>query len=117
MERTPLLPTNDFIFKKIFGGNLSILQDFLKAVLDLPPEEYKELEVLDPNLDREFIEDKLGVLDVKVTTSTGQTVNIEVQVKPQRSIYASSAQGQWRNLCPYRKQTRLSTRPGASSNT
>ena len=87
MERTPLLPTNDFIFKKIFGGNLSILQDFLKAVLDLPAEEYKELEVLDPNLDREFIEDKLGVLDVKVTTSTGQTVNIEVQVKPQRSIW------------------------------
>jgi len=87
MQLKPLSPTNDFVFKKVFGSNLEVLKDFLKAVLDLPAEEYESLEVIDPNLNREFIEDKLGVLDVKVTTSSGKTVNIEVQVKSQRSIW------------------------------
>ncbi|MDR1050407.1 MAG: Rpn family recombination-promoting nuclease/putative transposase, partial [Deltaproteobacteria bacterium] len=66
MELSPLLPTNDFVFKKIFTKDVKIIEDFLKTVLDLPPEEYRDLTVLDPNLDREFIEDKLGVLDVKI---------------------------------------------------
>jgi predicted transposase/invertase (TIGR01784 family) len=87
MELKPLSPTNDFVFKKVFGGNLTVLKDFLMAVLDLPAEEYKELEVIDPNLDREFIEDKLGVLDVKINTWSGKVVNVEVQVKQQRSIW------------------------------
>ena len=87
MDLKPLSPTNDFVFKKVFGGNLKVLEDFLKAVLDLPAEEYKWLEVLDPNLDREYIEDKLGVLDVKVNTSSGKVLNVEVQVRPQRSIW------------------------------
>jgi len=88
MELKPLLPTNDFVFKKVFSDNKLILEDFLKAVLDLPAAEYKDLAVIDPNLDREFIEDKLGVLDVKITTTSGKVLNIEVQVKPQRSIWS-----------------------------
>ena len=87
MERKPLSPTNDFVFKKVFGENLTVLEDFLKAVLDLPAEEYKGLKVVDPNLDREFVEDKLGILDVKVSTRSGNVVDVEVQVKPQRSIW------------------------------
>jgi predicted transposase/invertase (TIGR01784 family) len=87
MELKPLSPTNDFVFKKVFGDNLNILRDFLGAVLDLPPEEYKDLTVLDPNLDREYFDDKLGILDVKVTTNSGKVLDIEVQVKPQRSIW------------------------------
>jgi predicted transposase/invertase (TIGR01784 family) len=87
MELNPLSPTNDFVFKKIFGENLNILKDFLGAVLDLPAEDYQDLMVVDPNLDREYIDDKLGVLDVKVTTSSGKMLDIEVQVRPQRSIW------------------------------
>jgi predicted transposase/invertase (TIGR01784 family) len=87
MKPKPLSPTNDFVFRKVFGGNVAILEDFLKSVLDLPAGEYKDLTVIDPNLDREFIEDKLGVLDVKVTTTTGQVVDIEVQIQSQRSIW------------------------------
>ena len=83
-----LSPMNDFVFKKIFGDNDNLLPllGFLQAVLDLPPEEYKGLVVIDPNLDREFIKDKLGVLDIKATTTTGQVIDIEVQIKPQDSI-------------------------------
>ena len=87
MDLKPLSATNDFVFRKIFGGNLAVLEDFLKSLLDLPAEDYKSLEVIDPNLDREFIDDKLGILDVKVTTKTGKIVNVEVQVKPQRSLW------------------------------
>jgi hypothetical protein len=36
MELKPLSPLNDFIFRKVFSENLGVLEDFLKAVLDLP---------------------------------------------------------------------------------
>ncbi|MDR1490098.1 MAG: Rpn family recombination-promoting nuclease/putative transposase, partial [Desulfovibrio sp.] len=68
MDKKPLSPVNDFVFRKIFGEKVEILRDFLQAVLDLPVEEYQTLTVVDPNLEREYIDDKLGVLDVKVTT-------------------------------------------------
>ena len=87
MKLKPLSPTNDFVFKKVFGENVAVLEDFLRAVLDLPAEEYKGLTVVDPNLDREFVEDKLGILDVKVNTSTGKVIDVEVQIKSRRSIW------------------------------
>lgn len=87
MDYKPLLPTNDFVFKKVFAENVMVLEDFLKAVLDLPEEEYKSLTVANPSLDRDFLDDKLGVLDVKVSTSGGKVIDVEVQVKPQRSIW------------------------------
>ena len=42
MDFKPLSPTNDFVFKKVFGENMTALEDFLKAVLDLPAEEYRD---------------------------------------------------------------------------
>jgi len=87
MELKPLSATNDFVFKKVFGENLRVLEDFLKAVLDLPAEEYRGLIVVDPNLDREFLDDKHGILDVKVNTNSGKVIDVEVQVKKQRSIW------------------------------
>jgi predicted transposase/invertase (TIGR01784 family) len=85
--KKPLSSVNDFVFRKIFGENLGILRDFLQSVLDLPFEEYQRLTVADPNLERERVDDKLGILDVKVTTKSGKMLDIEVQVKPQRAIW------------------------------
>jgi predicted transposase/invertase (TIGR01784 family) len=75
-------PTNDFVFKMIFGDerNIDILADFLQAVFDLPPEEYVQLQIADPHAKREREKDKLGILDVKVRTKTGQLIDIEIQV-------------------------------------
>ena len=87
MKLQPLSPVNDFVFKKVFGGNPAVLGDFLQAVLDLPAEEYHDLTVLDPTLEREHIEDKLGILDVKIHTKSGKVIDVEVQVKAQRSIW------------------------------
>jgi hypothetical protein len=45
-------PKYDFMFKRLFGDrdNTRALVNFLKAVLDLPVEEYKALIFVDPNL-------------------------------------------------------------------
>jgi predicted transposase/invertase (TIGR01784 family) len=83
----PLLPTNDFVFKKVFGENRRILEDFLKSVLDLPPDEFKGLTVMNPDLEQEFIDDKLGVLDVKVNLRSGKVIDVEMQVRHQASIW------------------------------
>jgi predicted transposase/invertase (TIGR01784 family) len=76
---TPLI---DFIFKRIFGDqrNIHILTAFLQAVLTLPREEYSRLQIVDPHLKREYGDDKLGILDVKVITKSNYVINVEIQM-------------------------------------
>jgi predicted transposase/invertase (TIGR01784 family) len=82
MERAILSPKSDFIFKLIFGDerNVDILQNFLQAVLELPASEYKKIVIADPHLKRETEEDKLGILDVKIHTTSGNVSDVEIQV-------------------------------------
>jgi predicted transposase/invertase (TIGR01784 family) len=82
-----LSPLNDFVFKKLLSEDLTFLEYVLKSVLDLPDEDYKDLTVLDPQLGRDHVDDKLGVLDVKLRTYSGKIVNIEIQVRPQAVIW------------------------------
>jgi predicted transposase/invertase (TIGR01784 family) len=80
---TLMLPKVDVAFKLLFGDERSknILADFLKAVLpELADEEFEELTIVDPHLKREFAEDKLEILDVKVRTASGKTFDIDIQV-------------------------------------
>jgi len=78
-----LSPKVDIIFKLLFGDerSIEILIDFLKAVLNLPSDEFEEVTIVDPHLLREYDGDKLGILDVKVTTRTKKIIDIEIQVK------------------------------------
>lgn len=77
-----LLPKTDVVFKMLFGDvrNADILSDFLQAVLDMDAEEFEELTFVDPHMKREFPGDKLGILDVKLKTRGGHTIDIEIQV-------------------------------------
>jgi predicted transposase/invertase (TIGR01784 family) len=78
-----MLPKIDFAFKLLFGDerNRDILTDFLKAVLPgLAEEEFAELAVGDPHLKREFANDKLEILDVKLRTGNGKSIDIEIQI-------------------------------------
>jgi predicted transposase/invertase (TIGR01784 family) len=80
---TLMLPKIDFAFKLLFGDRRSknILADFLKAVLPgLAEEEFEELTITDPHLKREFGGDKLEILDVKVRTAGGKSIDIEIQI-------------------------------------
>ena len=67
---------NDVIFKWVFGDSRETgpLVDFLHAVLDLPEREFAEVRILNPSLPREHPDDKLGILDVKVKTASGQLI-------------------------------------------
>jgi len=89
VAKAPLSPKNDLVFKLLFGEptRLNILRAFLQAVLDLPAEEYARLVIVDPHLHREYPEDKLGILDVKIHTTSGKIIDVEIQVEPQSHIW------------------------------
>ncbi len=79
-----LSPKYDFVFKQLFGdaNHTAPLESFLQAALGLPAEEFAGLAVGDPNLNREFEDDKLCILDVRIKTRSGRNVDVEIQVKP-----------------------------------
>ena len=82
-DRKGLLPLrSDVIFKMTFGDirNKHILRAFLSAVLDLPEEEYDEIEIIDPNLRVGSPEEKLGILDVRIRTKNYRQIDVEIQI-------------------------------------
>ena len=82
MKEKILSPKSDFIFKLIFGNdnNKDVLASFLQSILDLPDGEYTHLTIVDPHLQRKTVNDKLGILDVKIHTTTGKVIDVEIQV-------------------------------------
>ena len=89
MAKEPLSPKNDLVFKLLFGepSRLNLLRSFLQAVLDLPAEEYDRLVIVDPHLRGQYPEDKLGILDVKLHTTTGKIIDVEIQVESQADMW------------------------------
>ena len=84
-----LSPKNDFVFQKLFGTeeNKDLLIALLNAILELPPDKMlADLTVIGgARLDRERLEDKTGILDVRATTNKGTIINIEVQILSEKS--------------------------------
>jgi predicted transposase/invertase (TIGR01784 family) len=79
--------TNDYVFRKIFGQkDVGALADFLSSVLDMPAEEFAELHVDDPHLYREHERGKGAELDVRAHTKSGEIINIEIQVNPEKAF-------------------------------
>lgn len=74
-----MLPTNDVLFKKIFGaeGNEKITKDLISSILG---REIKTLEFKNPDLLREDTDDKNEVLDVRVVLDNDTLCDVEVQV-------------------------------------
>lgn len=87
MDKSLLSPTNDFVFKKIFAEHDTVLIDFLKSILDLNPEDYQSLVIVDPHIRRESIEDKEAILDVKIKLKNGKDIDVEMQVREQATIW------------------------------
>jgi predicted transposase/invertase (TIGR01784 family) len=59
---------------------------FLKTLLDIPEDEYDQLTVVSPILKRFFKKDKMGVVDLKLTTKSGKIVHIELQVEKRANM-------------------------------
>lgn len=77
-----LKPTNDFLFKKLFGElrNKNLLKDLLESILTEIKIEKIEINK-DVSSERKAITDKLGILDIVATLNDDTKVNIEMQVK------------------------------------
>jgi predicted transposase/invertase (TIGR01784 family) len=81
--KLPLLPLkSDIVFKMVFADqrNSDILRCFLAAALDIPEGQFEEVTVINPQLELEHPDDKLGILDVRVLTQSGKRIDIEIQV-------------------------------------
>ncbi len=73
------LPTNDLVFHLIFGskGNENITKDFIKQTLK---KDIKKIYLdLNLNLEKQYFDEKLGVLDVRAKDENGTNYNIEMQ--------------------------------------
>jgi hypothetical protein len=76
-------PKNDFVFKRIFGSeeNQDILLNFLNAAMRLPEhKQLSEIVIVNPTLDKRYLDDKMSVLDIRARTADGIQINIEIQV-------------------------------------
>ena len=87
MPESILPPKSNTVFQLLFGDprNIELLADFLKAVLDIPDDEYQSIVIVNPNLPREYHDQKLGIVDLRLTTRSGQIIHVEIQRK---SFYA-----------------------------
>ena len=78
MENKLLKVTNDYVFKRIFGkkGNEDITRSFIEAVTS---EYYEDINLEDtPILERDLLENKMGILDVKVVANEINDIDIEM---------------------------------------
>lgn len=88
-------PKIDCVFKALLGSeeNRNLLVHFLNAVLaDDLSAPIAEVEILNPYNDKEFLDDKLSVVDVKAKDSAGRRYQIEIQLLsyrhlPERMVY------------------------------
>jgi len=88
-------PKIDCVFKALLGSeeNRNLLVHFLNAVLaDDLNAPIAEAEILNPYNEKEFLDDKLSVVDVKAKDSEGRLYQIEIQLMtyrhlPERMVY------------------------------
>ena len=90
-----LKPKNDFVFKLIFGSDNEssneLLIAFLNDVLNVPEgQSLASVEILNPIMNKESIDDKLAVLDIKARIIGYGYINIEIQLVNQKNIHKRS---------------------------
>ena len=81
------VPTNDYVFKRIFGrvGNEIITKGLLNAILDT---EVKEINLEQNTIlgEEDVKSEKIGILDIKATLNNEITCDIEMQMVNQDNI-------------------------------
>jgi predicted transposase/invertase (TIGR01784 family) len=90
MKREILDPKVDFVFKQIFGSEKhpKILIAFLNSVFGTKgtENEIESVKIENPDIDKDWEDDKFSRLDVKATTNNNTKVNIEIQLKNQYNM-------------------------------
>ena len=98
--RHPIDPKVDCVFKALLGAesNRSLLVHFLNSVLaGTLPDPISEVTILNPYNEREFLDDKLSVVDVKACDTAGSQYQIEIQLLTHRDLPARILYG-WADL-------------------
>ena len=86
-------PKNDYVFKRIFGhtGNEEITKGLLQSII--PDRIYKIELDSNPITEKDLLDDKVGILDIKAKLNDGNVnCDIEMQVVDQKDIKG------WRRL-------------------
>ncbi|WLE95751.1 MAG: Rpn family recombination-promoting nuclease/putative transposase [Candidatus Electrothrix communis] len=93
-----LNPRIDFVFKKLFGTeeNKDVLIDFINAFVS-EEDKVRDLIIKNPYNEKEFLDDKLSILDIKAQDIGGKWFNIEMQMIDQ-DYYAKRALYYWSRL-------------------
>ena len=88
----------DIIFKKLFADpkNEDILKAFISDILDIPLEDIKKIEITNPELVPEIMDEKFVRIDVKLTVNDS-LVNIEIQINNE-GFYEDRSLFQWSRL-------------------
>jgi predicted transposase/invertase (TIGR01784 family) len=88
MEKPFVSPLNDYVVKCIYGDkkNIGNTKGLLKTILDLPPEDYDRLAVVDPFLKRRWKKDKQGIVDIRLATTGRRQIGIDIQIAPYRAM-------------------------------
>ena len=87
--RPEIDPKVDYAFKRLFGRdqNRDLLLHLLNAVLQLRVQDrLTELQLLNPFSDKESLDDKMSIVDVKARDQQGRLFDIEMQVLPERAF-------------------------------
>ena len=74
-----MLPTVDICFKNLME-NPEVRRGFIAALLKVQPEEIEESTLLPTTLQRDYGDDKLGILDILVQLEDGTQIDMEMQV-------------------------------------
>lgn len=84
-------PKIDFVFKQIFGSakHPRILISFLNATLK-PTFPITMVEIENTDLEKNYVRDKFSRLDVHATTSQGEVINVEIQLKNEHNMIKRS---------------------------
>ena len=81
--RHPIDPKIDCVFKALLGAeaNQRLLIHFLNAVLGAAlPAPIRHADILNPYNEREFLDDKLSIVDVKARDEQGRLYQVEIQL-------------------------------------
>lgn len=86
-SRLPL--NNDYVFKRVFAyeGNEDLLRDFLEAILNI---RIQKIEVQNPELPKNYKEEKKGTLDIKVQLNENTIIDVEMQLENEENIDSRS---------------------------
>ena len=84
IEKELLNPKNDYVFKRIFGfkGNENITKQMLTTILKIQIDTI-ELDQ-NPILEKDLMEDKVGIVDIRAKINGNTNIDVEMQVVDKR---------------------------------